>query len=213
MKRELAKQAEQIESCIVCSMSKKISDERSQVFCTHGHDHTNYDPQDIKICDDFIRMLIEKGYCDEVRMAFRREFRDQKERREICKQMLVSATVNSFLIEENDDYFQKIDMIFYITILDSIDKGKHDLLKMQDNHNLTQMLHFLRKRIPCNCLDYLYQNRKERIPRMPRCNNEKCDAFTDKRKCWYAQSARAFSIVLRNAKLLIGQGTKKSAKI
>ena len=60
--RERKATRELVDSCIVCSMSKKISCGLSQSFCTHGHDHTNYDPKEIMMCGNFIRQLFQKGY-------------------------------------------------------------------------------------------------------------------------------------------------------
>lgn len=53
---------------------KQIFIQQSLLFCTHGHDHTNYDLKEIMTCDDVIRKLTKKGNCDESGLACRLAF-------------------------------------------------------------------------------------------------------------------------------------------
>ena len=106
--------------------------------------------------------------------------------------MLISATVNSVLLIKEDDeheflyrYLKMIGiMMANIVTLEALAKSKmtETSLKNHDLGNMAQGLHFLRKRIPCNCLDAMYKKARDVLPRIPRCSNMNCRAFTDKKE-------------------------------
>lgn len=107
---------------------------------------------------------------------------------------MVWRVVEHFMIGQNDkDYANKSwylllwthgfghvgHMFMNIMLFESLAKGEvlSDLKYVDVVDNQSQMLHFLRKRIPCQCLDTMYQKIRGVIPRTPRCSNENCRAF------------------------------------
>ena len=110
--------------------------------------------------------------------------------------MLISAVVNELLLGDNVDYelFRKIRLMTIIILMfEGCAKGKVvSLLKLDDfKKNQTEVLHFLRKRIPCSCLDTMYHKWKEYLPRIPRCSNISCGAFTDKKQILVCMKCKA----------------------
>lgn len=191
--------AKQIKSCIVCYGSKMISNEQSSSFCTHGHDHTSHQECDIKTCAVFFSNLIRNGFELEIGVdnemnewivaEFCRIFTDRPKRQELGRQIMISSTVNSVLMSaENIDITSYVlwIQINVIQLFEASAKGKifaDTVLQSKDAvTNYAQLLHFLRKRIPCHCLDAIYKNTRRVAPRTPRCWNRNCGGFTDKKK-------------------------------
>jgi hypothetical protein len=149
--------------------------------CLHGHNHVNETHEDFVICNNFIHVLETQkpdtnsiAFVHSHYLAHNKEIGDNPIRKQLVKQMMLAFAVDALLFTlpgidrpSNGATMRNDPTVFHLIIailmIEHYDTEKSDLdnvtritMKMQDAlGDVSKVIHFLRKRVPCGCLNEL----------------------------------------------------------